>query len=545
MTFLKHIGFAWTARERIAFFVAAGSALVTLVILLGILVEKRTAAVPASGGEYVEGMVGQPASVNPVLATTDVDKALSRLLFSSLTELAQTIESDREHRIWNVRLKENLAWSDGKKLTSDDVIFTVHAIQNPETRSPSITSFQGVVPGRISELEMQFTLSRPYPLFPETLERLFIIPKHLFADIPPQNWRLSEYTLRPTGSGAYRFEALEKEHNGFITEYRLAPNTRAALKQPLVELFSFKFFVKHEDMVKAFNAGAIDGFAAFEPASLSSVERPYQAVPFRLPSYYAVFLNQSQHLALKEAAVRNALSLAVDRARLAREVFEGYAAPVGGLSAIGRENGASEPFSQEEAARILEEADWKRNAGGIREKEIKNATITITFDFVVPDIPFLVQTALRLADGWALIGIRANPVVLPLEEISDRVIKNREYQGILFGNILNAALDPYPFWHSNERFYPGLNLALYNNREADRLIEEARHEPDPEQRREKLRALNAVMREDAPAVFLYAPSYLMVLGKDIKSIQGGFIADPALRFADAASWHLKTARAIK
>ena len=555
MTRFKNIFFALTRSERISFVAAgllvAGSAAALVVFRL----HASTRILPAPGGEYREGAVGQPAYVNPVLAASEVDKALVRLTFSSLTDLADKIESGRNGRTWNVRLKENLVWSNNVKLTSDDVIFTVQTIQNPESQSPFFSNWQGVVVNRVSELEMQFNLATPYAFFNENLEDLYVLPKHLFAETPPANWRLSEYNLKPIGSGPYQFDAYEKKPNGFITSYRVVRNPRYFRAAALIDDIVFRFFPSTDELLRAFNAASVDGLATFDPAIVEKINRPYRLIPFDLPSYYAVFLNQSQHLALKEPGVRQALDAAIPKGAIVREVFGGNALVAEGpLSPFFfPPNPQDAPFSAPSsslsappsAAELLENAGWTLTASGTREKIVKNATIPLEFDLTVPRISFLEATARMLQEAWQNIGVRVTVVTLPPEEIANRVIKNREYQALLFGNVVGPGPDLYSFWHSSERFYPGLNLALYHNQDVDDLIETTRTELDLESRAQGLRELQTTIVNDYPALFLYSPEYLHVVSKELKGVTPGPIEEPSDRFRDAATWHLRTARMFK
>lgn len=537
---LKQIFAALTPPERLFFVGAAFAAILSGTMLGGILVKNATVPVPARGGEYVEGIVGQLTYVNPVLAGTDIDKSLVALVFASLKDLADKIEIDNNGRLWKVRLKENVFWSDGKKITSDDVIFTVQRIQDPESQSPLFLNWQGVAPRRESELELQFNLANPSPFFSEYIERLYVLPKHLFAETPPANWRLSQYNLKPIGSGPYMFSSHEKRDDGFITTYRLKENPRYFRKHPYIPSLVFRFFPNADDLLKAFNAGAVDGFATFDAVPLERVKRPHQALSFLLPSYYAVFFNQGQNLSLKDASVREALDLALDREEIIQNVFGGRARSVRGPL---REETLA--YSRERAIEILEAAGWKLNAEGVREKIIKNSTIKLELSLTVPEIPFLLSTANLIEAQWKEIGAVVNILTLSPEEIAERTIKNREYQAILIGNFLSPTLDLFSFWHSNNRFYPGRNLSLYNSKEADDLIDTIRRNLNEGERKTQLQKLQEVIANDHPAVFLYSPDYLMVASKELRGVTSGFIPEPADRFRNAPDWHLNTARAFK
>lgn len=541
MSFIKKIFAAWEPKERLVFWAATGVFFVSFAALAGAVIEKQTTVVPAKGGEYTEGIVGQPTFINPILASSETDKILVRLLFTNLTSLADKVEPEKSGKVWRVRLKEDLRWSDGAQLTADDVIFTVEQIQNPETQSPLFMSWQGVAASRLSELEVQFNLVAPYPFFTHNLEELYILPKHLFAGTPPANWRLSEYSLKPVGSGPYKYGKHLTLPNGFIENYIFTENPAYVGGAPLIQKFGVRFFSKTEDLIKAFNVGEIDGFAGLAPEAVSLVERPYQSLAFQLPGYYAVFWNQSQNLALKEKAVRKALSLAVNRGGLVENIFGGRAIAVDGPIPFD----APEEKPAEEIAAMLDKAGWKPGESGIREKSFKNSKVPLEFTITLPDVPFLVKTAEELKAAWERIGARVNLNPVATQDIAQGPIKKREYQAVLFGNILNPPGDLYSFWHSNERFYPGLNLSLYSNSDADKIMEDIRREFDSSAREEKLKELNSLIKEDYPAAFLYSPNYEMIATKDLYGVETGLVADPADRFRNVNRWYLKTARTLK
>ncbi len=202
-------------------------------------------------------------------------------------------------------------------------------------------------------------------------------------------------------------------------------------------------------------------------------------------------------------------------------------------------------MNKNDAISILDAAGWKPGENGIREKETKTGPLKLEFDLAVPKIPFLVSTAEHLRDAWSAIGAKVNLAILDPEEITSRTIKNREYQAVLFGNFLNPADDLYPFWHSNERFYPGLNLALYSNKKADQLIESIRREPNEAKRAEAGQNLASTIKADAPAVFLYSPNYTYIVSRDVRGIIAGPIAEPTDRYSTIAKWHVRTTRALR
>jgi peptide/nickel transport system substrate-binding protein len=552
---LKKIISSFSRWERVVFFAALGLCAASTAALAAATLERKTTEIPAHGGDYVEGVVGQPSYVNPVLAATDVDKGLVRLVFSNIPSLAEKVEMQSDRRTWDVRLKENLFWHDGKKLTSDDVLFTIQKIQDPESRSPLALSWQGITARRVSELELNIHLPSPYALFAHNLKNLYVLPKHLFTDIPPANWRLSEYNLKPVGSGPYRFESLTQQPDGFVSAYELrawSPPLRPPANMaggapggvPNIARFSMRFFRNMDEVLKSFNAGRIDGFAGGDATALRGIRRPYALHTFTTPSYYAAFMNPTHNAALKDPVVRTVLREAAREVPLVGNVLGGHGIPQEGP--LPGTVPATSTVSAPDLAQKLDAAGWKLTTSTpARVKHQGKASTTLEAALIVPELPFLIATGEALRDAWRALGMSITLVPMHPEDILSAVIKNRDYDILLFGNVANPAEDLYPFWHSSQRFYPGLNISLFNNKKADVLLEAIREEVDASTRREKLNALAALIEREAPAAFLYSPQYLFVTAKNVEGVESRYIENPPDRFSNVASWYVKTARVLR
>lgn len=544
-TIFKKLFYAFSRTERIAFITALVFALFSSVALGSIFIKEKTVVVPAAGGSYTEGILGQPAHINPVTASTEADKSLVRLIFSNLSDISDKIAADKTGKNWDIRLKENIHWSDGEKLTSDDVIFTIQKIQDPDSGSPLSSSWQGVGVNRISELELQITLGSPYSFFEQNLKELYVVPKHLFAEAAVGNWNLSKYYLQPVGSGPYSFDSYEVRDDGFITAYHLKPNKTYFASRPLISEFSFKFFKNTPDLIGNFNSGQIDGFA-LDSGQADGIKRPYEKHDFLLSSYYAVFFNQSHNITLQDKKVRQSLSIAIDRKNLVDEILNGNGEErFGPFSPSVLQNIQTDNFSADTANQILNDDGWTMGDSRVRQKSIKNSKIPLEFRLLVPQIPFLEKTAEKLQNYWGALGVKTDIATLPIEEISGDAVKNRDYDAILFGNMLNPSGDLFAFWHSSQKLYPGLNLSLYGNKQADNLITSINQSIDDSKMASDVQSLEDIISGDYPAAFLYSPYYSYFSRKDLQGVQSGLINEQADRLDNVDGWYLKTARSLK
>jgi len=540
---------ALTKRERITFVLAIAGAVVSFAVVLGLVIESTTKPVPLAGGEYTEGMLGQPEYINPVIASSQTDLDLVKMVYSNLADISDSITPSADLKTWNVRLKQGLTWTDGSQLTSDDVVFTVQSIQNPDANSPLYQSWQGVTATRVSELEVQFTLANPYTFFNDTLSNLYILPKHLFASTPPGNWHLSDYNLKPVGSGPYQFVSYNKNSDGFISSYQLTAWNGTIEAHPLIQDFNIDFFNDENALVQSFDNGTIDGFGNVTPADTAKITRPDSVFTWPTSAYYGVFFNQSVNLGLQDPAVREALSSAIDRNALITAALGGNGAPEYGPIPQGAQYYSAPAPATASAAfaeSLLDNAGWTvTGSSTFRSKTIGGVTIPLIVNLTVPQIDFLANTASYLQTAWQAIGVQVNVIPDSSNDIVNNLIPDRNYESLLFGNVIGPSSDLYSFWDSSQDFAPGLNLSLYKNSAVDSLIERARQNAVGATTSAEFAAAQSDIIASYPAIFLYSPDYVYVSNKNLQGVSSNLLIDPSDRFRQIEAWYLNTARVLK
>lgn len=513
-----------TSRERFVFYVALLVAIVSAVAITVIYVQTNSYLVGDTGGELREGIASQPVIINPVIPVTQADRDISQLVYSSVDDLADSITLSPDNRTYTVRLKQNVFWSDGQKLTADDVVFTMQAIQNPDNNSPLYRSFEGVQVTRVSALEVTFSLPAPYAFFQQNqLQNMLIIPEHIFANIPVQNWHLSVYALKPVGSGPYIADDYSTAPDGTITSVTLAANNRYFGTAPNISTLVFKFYQDPQSLVAAYNAGQIDSFglSTYDPviSNLAVRYTPYYLNTYR---YYAVFINPATApQQLQDIKVRSALSALIDRTALVNDVLGGHGQVLYGPTTL-----AQNPVSATSSTSTL----------------LNGLSLQLT----VPDDPFLVKTADMIQADWATAGISLALNILPVETIQEDTLKNSNYSLLLFGNITDSNQDLFAFWDSSQRFYPDQNLSLYSNKSVDAALEQYRSTFDPTQRAQLLETISNKIASDLPAIFLYSPDYLYIATPTLGGFSGTkYISVASDRFSDITSWYINTKRVFR
>jgi peptide/nickel transport system substrate-binding protein len=513
------------------------------------------------GGQYQEGIIGQPRYLNPILAqTNDADRALVRIIFSSLLkydgqgnlipDLAERYEIKEQGLVYDFFLRKNIQWHDGQTLTADDVVFTIQTIQDPEYKSPLRINWQGVEVEKIDDYTVRFKLKNTYAPFLHNLT-VGILPKHLWAGISAQNFPLAEYNLKPIGSGPYKFKKFEQNHSGAIQSIELKWHKDFYLKKPFIEKLIFRFYTTEEAAIKAYNKRQVDGLSFLSVGHQSEIRyRGLNIHQISLPRYYTVFFNQTQSKALANKTVRLALAYATDKKEIIDRVLNGQGLAVNSPLLPGCLGYTNEikiyDFALEHAKNILDAEGWQDSDGdGIREKKINEEESKLEFTLVTTEWPELIEVANLLKEQWEKIGAKINIEVVSLGAIQQDYIRPRQYQALLFGEVLGADPDPFAFWHSSQKRDPGLNLALYNNKKVDKLLEEARQTLDEQVRAEKYKEFQQLVVEDIPVIFLYSPTYLYPVNKKVKGISIERLALPSQRFCQIENWYIETKRIWK
>ncbi|TSC83955.1 MAG: Uncharacterized protein G01um101413_758 [Parcubacteria group bacterium Gr01-1014_13] len=165
-------------------------------------------------------------------------------------------------------------------------------------------------------------------------------------------------------------------------------------------------------------------------------------------------------------------------------------------------------------------------------------TVTIT----TADTPEYQKVAASVAKMWRAVGVKTKIQLVNSNQIARDVLRDRSYQALLYGEIVGSDPDPYPFWHSSQINYPGLNLSMFVNRTADKLLEDARATTTEKTRADLYEKFQQILVKELPAVFLYAPVYDFVASQEIKGITFKKVFSPADRFNDLGNWYIKTKR---
>lgn len=628
-------------KEKIVFFILFIIFLSSSSFILITFYFEKTKIVPAEGGIFIEGVVGQPRWIQPIYAPlNDIDRDLVELIYSGLMkynsegkimpDLIKDYKILEDGRVYEFYLKENLFWQDGKPLTVDDIIFTINIIQNPDYKSPLRISWFGIKTEKISENVVRFELKNPYTSFLENAT-IKILPKHIWENISPESFPLTIYNLKPIGSGPFKLKEIKRDSSGKIISLDLVRNQYYSGKFPYLAQISFRFFETEEDLIKSAIKGEIKGFSLVSVENFpNDLNKNWIKYSITLPRYFSLFLNSQKLKILGEKEIREALNYGINKNEILKNVLFNQGDIINSplLPEIFnlKTPAKTYEFNLEKANEILDKTGFLKDDTGIRKKVIKKVIafqfknnlqvgskgkeveelqkclaqfpeiypdgeitgnfgqktkeavinfqkiylpelkatglvgkktreklneicfkskeeeIFLKFSLTTINQAMLVKTATLLKEMWEKIGVEIEIKTVDLPILEREIIKPRNYEILLFGEILGSIPDPFPFWHSSQKNDPGLNLALYENKNVDKLLEKARETLNDEERKRILEEIQNILIEDVAAIFLYNPNYLYFTSKEIKGIDVKIITDTSKRFSNIENWYIKTKR---
>ncbi len=575
---IKTLYKAFRPTEKLIFIIAGIALVASALSLLSKVNNLYSVELPTHGGTYTEGIVGYARFINPLLGYTDADKDMIGLVYSGLlkatpegrlvADLAKSWEVSDDGLTYTFTLKDGLTFQDGQPLTTDDIEFTITKAQDPLIKSPRAENWTGVTLEKISPTEIKFILKKPYAPFLENMT-LGILPKHIWSNIEHEAFDINTYNREPIGSGPYKIRKAYRDDTGIYEHYDLIPFENYSLGKAYIERLVIKFYKNETEALDAYTGGDIEALGGIAPEEAKKIkDDQYNLQSTPLPRVFGLFFNQSNAPVLVNKEVRDALNVSVNRLSLIDTILQGWgaisksaiprglskSAEISGTASVaiaGTSTASSDLDDEyiEAGKKILLAKGWKLNSSGIFEKQTKTAksteTQTLRFSISTSNVPELKRSAEILKETWTKLGADVKVEIFEPSDLTQKVIRPRKYDSLLFGNVVGRDLDLYPFWHSSQRNDPGLNIALYTNIKADKALETIRTTSDEAKRLEAYTAFEKEIQNDIPAIFLYSPDYIYATSKDIHNLEISNITTPSERFMNVHTWYLETEKVWK
>lgn len=491
-----------------------------------------------NGGTYIEATIGNVNSLNPLFATTNSERVLSKLMFATLSTidysghvglgLAESITPDSDGKVWTVTLKDDLKWSDGEPITLDDVLYTINITRDNTINTSYASNFAGVKVEREGDA-LVFTLPSSYADFAATLN-VPILPSHILQNVSASKLLEHSFSTSPVTSGAFTFNATQNLTAGGEKLIYLTANTNYYKGQPMLNSFAVHTYNNVGDIVTALSSGEVTATAELSAVDggLLSSDLVYEKQTTIANGIFA-FLNTTSDI-LSSSTVRQAVRQGINMHQV--------------RSVLDNEQALDYPILQSEIELTnypeipeynLEAAKATIAASGVAGQTIRLATISTGY---FPELAAEFEAQLEKLGFTVELSIYN-----PGQEFLINIIRPRNYDILLYEIELGADPDIFVYYHSSQASTSGLNLSNYHSALVDDSILAARSTMNESLRIAKYETFLRNWVNDVPAIGIYQASLTYYFNKNIRA----FSEDDRLvyatdRFVDVEYWAVNKAQ---
>lgn len=484
------------------------------------------------GGTYTEATLGEVKSMNPLFANTSSEKVLSKLMFATIstddysghagTGLAESIRSDESGKIWTVKLREGLKWSDGEPITNEDVIFTANLIKNPTVSSIYDSNLSNVKISENEQGEIVFDLPVSYADFITALN-FPVVPKHVLGEADPKTLIENNFSNAPVTSGAFSYNATQISA-GEEKIYYLSANPNYYLGNVMLNSFAVHTFNTKDDIVRAVNAGSVTGTAELTETEADQVTTgQFLVKKSGLNSGAFIFFNTA-HDVVKNTEMRAAIRQGIDMGKIRAEAAD--------------DSALDYPLLKSQIELMNYPAILERDFGAAKAKiaelsggEALHLEVATVNSGYLPGVTEAIKSELES------LGFEVNVTVYEEnQEFINNVVSKRSYDILVYEVELGTDPDLLPYFHSSQANSSGLNLSNYRDALVDDLLLGARDATNNEVRVKKYETFLERFVSGVPAIGIYQPNLTYYYNKNVRTFNDVQLVTALDRFTDINEW---------
>jgi len=482
---------------------------------------------PAYGDSLVEGIIGEPTTLIPILASDSASHSVAGLIYNGLVkydknlnltgDLAQSWDISADGLVITFQLRRGVKWHDGHEFTSQDILYTYRTMINPRTPTPYSEDFMQV---RSATAPDRYTFRVIYskPFAPSLASwGINIMPAHLLEG---KDITKSDLARNPVGTGPFRFAEWVPGQRVVLTA-----NHDYFEGRPYIDRCIYRIIPDTSTMYMELKSGGLDMMTLTpvqyqRQTNTAEFLARFNKYRYPVPSYTYLGYNLKRQL-FADKRVRQAITSAINKDELVHGVLFGLGqtCQVPFQPGTWAHNPEIKPFPYDpsKALQLLAEAGWKeRNSNGILVRNGKPLQFTIITN---QGNDQRIKSAQIIQYRLKKIGIEVKIRVLEWSSMLTNYIDKKNFDVVLMGWSLSQDPDQYDIWHSSKTGLKELNFISYSNGEVDRLLEEGRGTFDRDKRRSAYFRMQEIIAEEQPYTFLYVPDALPVVSSRFRGIE--------------------------
>lgn len=450
-------------------------------------------------------------SLNPTEVKASGSNHIFPLLYSYLFvpntegelkgDLATSWGYDRKNIAWTIRLRKDAVFHNGQPVTSKDIRYSLEAhLAHISTPMSSLIDRVSV----LSDTRLSIHLKRDDPGFPEKIWDFEIIPE--------PNGDKIDYWNHPIGSGPFMFK-----HRKGEKEVVLVANENYYDGRPSLDGVTFYYEPDRERIWTRLLAGETDIAQEITPKNYE-IMRQYET-RFYFDRYilnrYTIVLYNTHDPLFSDPKVRLALSHAIDREYIVKEVLNGYGVvaigPMGVASLYHNPDVRPVLYNPRKSLHLLKEAGWSCDTDGdYLTKDGKEFIFTI-FVYAETQIEKRIAQYIKLCLND--IGVNVRLQALPFEEQKKKYLVNNQFQAVIteLDSLHRKPEDVQNLWSpiASTRSWAG----CFEHPEVTRLIRKALDTKDSSKQRGLFHEIDALITSLQPGTFLFHKAAINVMSK--------------------------------
>lgn len=334
-----------------------------------VVVTMPTTSEPESGFDPAYGWgagehVHEPL-IQSTLTVTTTDLKIDK-------DLATDYSASEDGLTWTVKIRDDVKFTDGEKLTAKDVAFTYNNVKEKSSVNDFTMLKEAVA---VDDTTVEFHMEKPFSIWPYTMAIVGIVPEHAYNE---------NYGQNPIGSGRYIMKQWDK---GQQVIFEANPDYYG--EAPKIKKVTV-LFMEEEAALAAAQAGQVDvahtaasyadqQISGYNLLSVASVDNRGFNLPTTKPEEKDGVTYGSD--VTSDIAIRKAINIGIDRDEMIQNVLNGYGTPA--YSVCDKmpwyNADAQVQYDLEGAKKILDDAGWKEGSDGIREKDGVRAAFTLMY----------------------------------------------------------------------------------------------------------------------------------------------------------------------
>jgi len=524
------------------------------------------------GGKLTLSCAGNPKTFNPVVAIDSASDSVVRLLFSSLLRfdqrnqeagpgLAESWSVDPDQKTWTFKLRKGLRWSNGQPLTAQDVAFTWNQIMyDPQFNQMTLGVFQ--IGGKnfsvtnLDEVTVRVVTPEVYAPFLEFFGSIAILPKHVLSHAVQQKAFLNSYGLGTPpasliGCGPYR---LKEFRPGKFVLLQRNPEfwmvDKAGQRLPYFDEVAITITEGTTPDPRPFLNGKSDVYEIVRPHDYEQFKEKSRDGRFRLVELGIVgerdfiwfnqntgthqngspIVNPSKLKWFRNKKFRQAVSCAIDRERMVREIYAGRAQAT--YTFVSTENPKwNNPnvrrfeFDSARAKKLLEEIGITERDGSGIAQDAEGTPLEISFISNIGN-PAREKAAVMIQEDLRKIGIKLIYVPVPFEVLRMKVDRTFDYECAMMG-LAGGGIDPaiqINVLRSSEGLHQWFPLQASPSTEwearIDALMDEQMRTLDLSARKKAFDEVQMILGEEQPMIYTVSPFGYAAVRSNIGNVQG-------------------------